>query len=419
MSDAEPRSKATSPWLFIPALYFLQGIPVVLITYTLPVMYKKLGVSNAELALWTSVITLPWVIKLFWAPLVDTYGTKRRWFQVMQLGVTLLLAVSALSLTGPWFLSLSLSVFFVMTFVSATHDVAVDGFYMLSLAERDQAFFVGIRSTAFRLAWWFAMGGLTIFAGLCEEAGVPVMRSWRYTLLVAAAVYGVAMLFARVVTPRPAADGPVTQGRAPFVEAARTFFNQRRSWAIVAFVLLYRFPEAMLSKLSAAFLLDKRVDGGLGLDTVDVGTVQGTVGVAALLVGGLLGGFAIARFGLRRMLWPLGILMTLPNLPYIWAAYTQPGLAAAYTITAAEQFGYGAGMTSLVVYLITVCRRSAYKTSQYAIGTALQFLGLLIAGTVSGVLQEQLGYPLFFVVLCLSAIPGLALIQLIPLHEDG
>jgi PAT family beta-lactamase induction signal transducer AmpG len=405
-----------SPWWYVPTLYFQQGLPVILIQQFSVILYKKLGVSNDQIGLWTSLITWPWILKMLWGPLVDSYSSKRKWVQSTQLAITILLGLSALAIGTEHFLVLTLLIFFITAFFSATHDNALDAYYLIALPREAQAYFVGIRSTFFRLAMIFCTGGLVVLAGVLEEKGVSVVGSLKIALLTAALLYGLLMLYARWAAPSLPDDTQVSE-RPPFREAFGTFFSQPKIGVILLFVLLYRFSESMLSKLSSVFLLDPKEVGGLGLTTVQVGVIIGNIGMISLVVGGLLGGFTISKFGFKRCIWPMVLTMHIPNLFYLWAAHTQPGPTAVGAVVGVESFAYGFGLAAYMVFLMNISQRSRFKASHYAIATGIMALGAMLAGIASGYVQKFLGYPGFFTVVCLMSIPGMILIPLLPAEE--
>ena len=415
-----------SPWFYVPTLYFQQGLPVIIVQQVSVLLYKKLGIANDQIGLWTSLIGWPWILKMFWGPLVDLNGRKRNWVLSTQAFIVLAIIACALAVTTQSFLVVTLSIFFVTAFLSATHDVALDGYYMLALPRHKQAFFMGITSTFFRLAMIFVNGVLVILAGRWENRGLPIPESWRAALLVGAAVYAVFFVYALFVMPPVDHDRPVrssvagnsSNGTASFLDAIRSFFAQPKIVPILLFILFYRFGESMLNKMAGPFLLDKREVGGMGLETLQVGMILGNVGVICLVTGGLVGGILISRYGLRRCVWPMVLVMNIPNLFYIWVAHTQPGIGAVYVLTALEQFGYGFGMASYMVFTMYAAQSTGYCTSHYAIVTGLMALGAMFAGITSGFLQQAVGYTWFFVTVCLSTIPGMILLRFIPLDFD-
>jgi len=407
---------ASHPWRWVPTLYFGQGIPYVAAMTLSVVMYKNLKVSNTEIALYTSWLNLPWVIKPLWSPLVDMFRTKRYWIVSLQLLIGAAFAAVALTIPAPGFFRLTLAVFWLMAFSSATHDIAADGFYLLALPAHQQAAFVGVRSTCFRLAMIAGQGGLVYFAGSLQEIIGDVRVAWTSVFVLLAVAFALIGLYHRFVLPRPAADGPVGQGKpfaAEFAAVFGAFFRKPGIAVILSFLLLYRFAEAQLLKLVTPFLLDGRDVGGLGLTTQQVGIVYGTVGVIALTVGGLAGGYAISRFGLRRLLWPMIIIMYFPNLVFVVLAITQPASAVLIgTALAVEQFGYGFGFTAYLLYMIMVAE-GEHKTAHYAICTGFMALGMMLPGMFAGWLQDHLGYLKFFLWILVASIPSFVATALI------
>jgi len=405
----QPTSPA-GPWRWIPSLYFSQAIPYIAVVALSVPMYKKLGVSNADLAFYTSWLYLPWVIKPLWSPLVDRFRTKRFWIVALQFFVGAGLAAVALTVPGPDFFRWTLAVFWLLAFASATHDIAADGFYLLAMPPTAQAAFVGVRSTFYRLANIAGQGGLVYLAGRLEVSTGDVRTAWAWVFVPPAVFFVLVALYHLWALPRPTSDGPVagSAGLAvDWAEAFATFFRKPEIVAILAFLLLFRLGEAQLVKLVQPFLLDARTAGGLGLQTSQVGEIYGTYGIAALTLGGILGGLAIARYGLKRLLWPMLVAMHAPNLAYVWLATTQP--TAPILIGGAvvvEQFGYGFGFTAYMVFMMMIAD-GAHKTAHYAIATGFMALGMMLPGMLSGGIQERLGYPLFFVWVCIATLPSI------------
>ena len=413
--------KPPNPWRWIPPLYFAQGLPYVVVMTLAVVMYKNLGLSNTDIALYTSWLYLPWVIKPLWGPLVDLLGSKRRWIVGLQLLLGAAFAMVALTLPGPGFVQATLAVFWLMAFASATHDIAADGFYMLALPQRTQAAFVGVRSTFYRLAMLGGQGGLVYLAGwLAERQGSPV-AGWVGVFWLLAGLFVLVALWDQWALPRPVADGPAPRQAdffADFFKVFAAFFKKGDIGRILAFLLLYRFAEAQLLKLVTPFLLDARTAGGLGLKTQDVGIAYGTVGVAALTLGGLLGGWVISRAGLKRTLWPLMLAMHLPNLLFVWLAMAQPqSVELVSAALAVEQFGYGFGFTAYMVFMLMVAGgaegTAVHKTAHYALCTGFMALGMMLPGMWAGWLQQQLGYTAFFIWGCVATLPSFAAAALV------
>ena len=404
---------AARPWRWIPTLYFAQALPNATVATLSVVMYKNLGLSNSEIALYTSWLYLPWVIKPLWSPLVDLFGTKRGWTVALQFVVGVAFALVALTLPMPDFLQLTLAMVWLLAFASATHDIAADGFYMLALAEKQQAAFVGVRSTFFRLAMLAGQGALVVLAGKLFEAHGSYVAAWQVVFVLLAVVFVAAGSWHAGVLPRPANDHAAARGRsaiAEFFTVFAAFFRKREIVTLLAFLLLYRLAEAQLLKLAAPFLLDAREQGGLALTTTQLGVVYGTAGVAALTVGGILGGLTIAHVGLKRALWPLLLAMHVPNVAYVALAWWQPqNLWLIGSAVVVEQFGYGFGFTAYMVYMLMVASEdSAHRTAHYAICTGFMALGMMLPGMVAGYLQAQLGYTMFFVWVCVATLPSFA-----------
>ena len=402
-----------TPWRWVPTLYFAQGIPYVVVMTLSVVMYKNLEVSNTDIALYTSWLYLPWVIKPLWSPLVDMLRSKRWWIVVLQAAIGASLALAALAIPMPHFFQLTLAVFWLMAFSSATHDIAADGFYMLALPERTQAAFVGVRSTFYRLAMIAGQGALVVLAGTLRDASGSFTQAWSVVFFVLAAMFVAAALLHHVVLPRPAVDHAAPR-RAEFVQeffaVFAAFFRKKDIAVILTFLLLYRFAEAQLLKLVAPFLLDARTVGGLGLTTQQLGIAYGTVGVLALTIGGILGGLYISRVGLKRALWPLLFAMHVPNGAYVALAVWLPqSLWWTGAAIAVEQFGYGFGFTAYMVYMLMIASQdAAHRTAHYAICTGFMALGMMLPGMAAGWLQTQLGYTNFFIWVCIATLPSFA-----------
>jgi MFS transporter, PAT family, beta-lactamase induction signal transducer AmpG len=415
------KHQPTSPWKFIPTLYFTSGIPYVIINTVSVIFYKKLGIDNAEIALWTSFLYLPWVIKMFWGPIVDIYFTKRQWIIYTQLTMFACLGLVAFCLQLPNFFFISLAALTIGAFISATYDIATDGFYLLALSPEQQAFFVGIRSLFYRLAVIFGSGILVFIAGQLEVSLDNIPLAWTLALSFCALILAIIFIFHRLVLPEPESESQrqlEATKKIDFWTIISSYFAQDKIINIIAFILFYRLGEAMLVKMASLFLLDKRELGGLGLSTSDVGLVYGTFGVISLIFGGILGGLVIAKYGLKKCLLPMALALNLPDIFYVYMAYSKPTLILVYPLVSLEQFGYGFGFTAFSVYLMYICQ-GEYKTSHFAISTGIMALGMMLPGLISGYLQKTLGYPLFFILVCLLTIPGMIALFFIPLKEES
>jgi PAT family beta-lactamase induction signal transducer AmpG len=373
------------------------------------IMFKNLGMSNTDTALYTSWLYLPWVIKPFWSPFVDLLGTKRVWIVAMQLLIGAGLAGVAFSVSTDYWVAGSLSFLWLMAFASATHDISADGFYMLGLNNEQQSFFVGIRNTFYRIAIVFAQGVLVMAAGFMSNHFGDVAYAWSLTFYIAAALLIALALYHYFVLPNPSEDVKRSFSMKQLGELFKTFFTQKGILLSLAFILLYRLGESQLAKIASPFMLDPMDKGGLGLATEQVGFAYGTVGVVFLLLGGVLGGLVVAKHGLKRWLWPMVVMMNVPNLVYVYFAYFQPeSFAVVISGISLEQFGYGFGFTGFMLYLIKISQ-GEFKTAHYAICTGFMALGMMIPGMWAGAVEEALGYQQFFIWVCLCTIPGFIL----------
>ena len=414
--------KNRSPWAWIPSLYFAEGLPYVVVMTLSVIMYKRMEVSNTDIALYTSWLYFPWVIKPIWSPFVDLIRTKRWWIYAMQLLIGAGMAGVAFTLPGDLFLRCTLAFFWLMAFSSATHDIAADGFYMLGLNEEQQAFFIGIRNTFYRVAMLTGQGLLVMLAGYLEQTTGRISFAWSLVFFILAGSFIGLALWHKYILPKPDSDVSrsnitpatiLTEFRKTFV----TFFQKKGILPALLFMLTYRLGESQLVKLASPFLLDSREVGGLALSTGEVGFAYGTVGVISLLLGGVLGGMAIAHSGLKRWIWPMAFAISLPNLVYLYLAYTMPeGIGVVNVCVAIEQFGYGFGFTAYTMYLMLFAEGN-YKTSHYAIGTGFMALGMMLPGMISGWIQEQIGYQHFFIWVMICCIPVFLVLPFLPFKK--
>ncbi len=412
-----------NPWTWVPTLYFGQGLPYVAVMTISVIMYKRLGLSNADIALYTSWLYLPWVIKPIWSPFVDILKTKRWWIVSMQLLIGAGLAGIAFTIPTTFYVQASLAFFWLMAFSSATHDIAADGFYMLALDDSQQSFFVGIRSTFYRLASITGQGFLVILAGFLEKSTGNIPYSWSLTFFIMAGLFLAFFVYHRFVLPYPTSDTGKSANTPKdilneFVNTFVSFFTKKGIGLALAFILLYRLAEAMLIKLAYPFLLDPRDVGGIGLSTQDAGIAYGTVGVIALTLGGIIGGIMVSRHGLKYWLWPMALSITLPNAAYLLMAIYQPESFVWVNVAVAiEQFGYGFGFTAYMLYMIYFAQ-GEHKTAHYSICTGFMALGMMLPGMIAGWIQEQLGYVDFFVLIIIATIPTLLIIPFMKIDKD-
>ncbi len=410
------KKEKRNPWSWIPSLYFAEGLPYVIVMTVSVIMYKKLEISNTDIALYTSWLYLPWVIKPIWSPIVDNLKTKRFWIISMQLVVGASLAGVAFTLNLNSFFQYSLAFLWLMAFTSATHDIAADGFYMLGLSKYDQAFFVGIRNTFYRFAMLAGQGPLIILAGHMEQIAEKTSWAWSITFFIFAAIFTAFCFYHFFILPHPKTDvkretKSFKQLMDDFLETFTSFFKKEGIGVALIFLLVFRLGEAQLVKMASPFLLDKGDVGGLSLTTSNIGFIYGTAGVIALTLGGIIGGIVVSRNGIKKWLWPMVFAMNLPNLVYVFLAFTQPddlGIITASVVI--EQFGYGFGFTAYVMYMLYISQ-GKYQTAHYALCTGFMALGMMLPGMVSGWLQELVGYKLFFVWVMVCTIPGFIIVN--------
>lgn len=400
------KNKTRSPWSWVPTLYFAEGLPNVIVMTVAIAMYMQLGMSDTEITFYTGWLSLPWVIKPLWSPFVDLYKTKRWWVLAMQMLLASSLGGVAFTLNASFWFQGTMFFFFLMAFSSATHDIAADGFYMLELNSHDQAWYVGIRNTFYRIAVIFGQGVLVPAAGMLQLM-FRNQKAYTWSLV----FYGLAGLFLAIwlyhgmVMPKPDDrkndDVTAREVMHGVWEMLVTFFGKlpaKRMVFVLLFLLFYRFPEAMLSKMTTTFLMRPNSEGGLGLSPQEYGLSYGTIGLIGLLLGGIVGGMLASRDGLKHWLWPFVIALTLPDIVYVYLSYVMPSnLWIVSSCLFVEQFGYGLGFTALTLYMLYFSQ-GEFKTSHYSICTGLSYLGLMLPGMLSGWLKDSVGYRMFFII---------------------
>lgn len=409
--------KTKTPWAWVPTLYIFEGLPFFIVNTISVILLKKLGLGNADVAMYTGLLYIPWVIKPFWSPFVDILRTKRWWILTMELLMVIGLWCVSFSINehilskGVTFYTL-LGAFWFTALCSATHDISADGFYMLSLSEHSQAQFVGVRNTFFRLASVFGQGVLVVIAGVLETSIGDIPNAWTATMLITSVILGGITIWHVWALPKPDQDSSRFQTRPSvrdiFRELGRsfsTFFKKKGVVIAMLFMLLYRLPEAFIVKMINPFFLDPVEQGGLGMSTEQIGLIYGTFGAVALIFGGILGGLAAGKWGLKKCMWPMALSLTLPCAVFLWMAITQP--TSLWLIGAGvclDQFGYGFGFTAYTLYMIYFSR-GEFQTSHYSLCTAFMALSMMLPGMVAGYLQEFLGYKFFFwmVIACFIA----------------
>ena len=417
------KKESRNPWLWVPSIYFAEGLPYVMVIVVSTAMYVKMGIPNSEMTFYTGWLYLPWVIKPLWSPVVDLLKTKRYWIIIMQFLVGAGLAGVALTIPADNFFKYTLAFFWLIAFSSATHDIAIDGFYMLGLDDHQQAWFVGVRTTLYRIAFIFGQGLLVIIAGQFEISTGDIPQAWSIIFFIVVGIFILLLIYHVFILPFPKSDSKRTSNdyKAFFSEYFKTFiifFKKKNILIIIAFILLFRLGEAQLAKISTPFLLNGKDVGGLALTTSQYGFVYGTVGFIALTIGGLIGGFVAAKQGLKYWIWWMLVAINLPDLVYVYLSFSQTtSLLMINIMVAIEQFGYGFGFTAFLLVLIYISEGD-HKTAHYAIATGLMALGMMIPGMISGWIQSILGYKYFFIWVTLSTIPAFIITRFIRIDPD-
>ena len=418
--------KKRNPWAWIPTLYFAEGLPNIIVTGLSVVMYMQMGLSDAEVGLYTGWLALPWVIKPLWSPFIDLLKTKRWWVLTMQALIGASLAGIAFSIPTAFWFQATMCLFFLIAFCSATHDISADGFYMIELDDHNQAKYVGLRNTFYRLAIIFVNGMLVSLAGILQ---VVFRGQIRFTW--ALIFYGLAGLFIGLwlyhsrFMPRPTEDvhtkRTLTEVTSELNKMFITFFqkfDRRGTLIVMLFLLFYRFPEALLNTMTKTFMLRNNYAGGLGLSPQEYGLANGTVGLIGLLLGGIIGGILVSRDGMKRWLWPMVCAITLPDVVYIYLSYSlNSNLVVVSSCLFIEQFGYGLGFTVLTLYMLYYSQ-GKYKTSHYSICTGISYLGLMLPGMLSGYIKDMVGYRMFFIIVMVCCAITFAVTAFLKIDPD-
>lgn len=389
MNRVKSLQKYQSAWWWVPTLYIAEGLPYFAVNTLTVIMYTNLGVDLKDMAFFTGWLYLPWVIKPFWSPIIDLFKTKRIWVLMMQLAITLCFAGIAFFLPGSYFFTITLIFFWLTAFFSATQDISADGLYILSLTPHQQATFVGVRSTFYRISSIAGQGGLVLLAGYFETYLGSIPTAWAYIFGILSVFFFLISVYHFFILPKVKDDIPLsgvnkTTVIKDFIKTFEKFFKKKHIGVALAFMLLYRFPEALCLKIVQPFFLTSREIGGLGLTTGETGFINGTIGVIGLLIGGIIGGVSIAKGGLKKLLFPMACSLTLPCIFYCLLAMWQPTSLVWISIAVfIEQLGYGFGFSAYMLYLLYFSRGES-ATSHYAFCTAFMAIGMMIPGMFAG-----------------------------------
>ena len=406
------------------------GLPFVVLNMVSAVLYKDLGISDAQIAFWTSLIMWPWTIKFLWSPFLELYRTKKFWVVGSQLLSGVLFGVAALSLQLPLFFSVSVAVFAVVAFSGATHDIAADGVYMSELTTQDQAKYIGWQGAFYNLAKLVATGGLVWLAGWLYEgfstSGTAsfdaYVRSWTVVLLILCVTLVALGLYHLRALP---SGGSASEGRSlrdglsGLKEVIAAFFTKRHIWYYLGFIILYRLGEGFVMKIVPLFLKADTASGGLGLTNQQIGLYYGTFGAGAFLLGSLLAGYYIAHRGLRRTLFTLCCIFNIPFAVYALLAWLQPQsmwLVGGGIVV--EYFGYGFGFVGLTLFMMQQVAPGRHQMAHYAFASGIMNLSVMLTGMASGFLSDLMSYRIFFLAVMLATIPAFVITRLVPFTYD-
>jgi PAT family beta-lactamase induction signal transducer AmpG len=399
-----------SPWFWVPSLYFAQALPNVLVTTASTYAYTRLGISAVVIG-YTAWLGIPWMLKPLWSPIVELIGTERRWVWMTQFVAAGAFLLVAWGFNTEHFMLWTAVGYLVLAVASATHDIAADGYYMRVLSAHDQTWFTGIRSVAFRGGWIFGEGVLVMIVGILIGRSMGVQAAWATVHALAAAIFFVLATYHLIILPQ-AAPKPVRERSTVsglFVESIaifRKFFQSIPLATAIPFLLFYRFAEVQLGKFAGKFMLDPRSVGGLGLVEQQVGAINGVFGISAMLAGGVLGSLLAARYGLKKALPWMVVIINVPNVVYVLLSHFQPeSLLVIGSAIVVEKFGYGFGFTGYMLYMLYLATGD-HKTSFYAFCTGIMTLGLIFPQSLAGYPLQWLGYSRFFIWIMLATIPS-------------
>lgn len=402
-----------SPLVWVPTLYLAEGIPYFLVTSISITLFAQLGVPNSEMALFTSLIAFPWVVKPLWSPFIDVLRTKRWWVLTMQILMAVTVALLAW-LAPQGHFKIALILFTITAFCSATHDIAADGYYMIALNEHDQSAYVGLRSTFYRIANIFCQSLLLMIVGWLQKR-TDISTSWTYALLLCSAILALIAAWHTWSMPAVEVKGERLKFKDIWHEIGMVWVEFFRKPGIVlalCFMLLYRLPEALLLKLCNPFFLAAREQGGLGISVDTIGQITG-IGVVLMLLGGIGGGIWASKTGLKKAILPMALCLTLPCIVYVYFAQHHPTAFWILSLCVGfEQLGYGLGYTACMLYMMRVADGS-HKTAHFSICTAFMFLGLMLPGMIAGYIQEATGYLGFFWIVMACCIPSIIVTYLV------
>ncbi|MGF6183555.1 PAT family beta-lactamase induction signal transducer AmpG [Massilia sp. UYP32] len=407
------KERRRHPLSWVPTLYLAQGLPFYAVALVAGQMLKSMGVPNDQIARWTGLLGLAWAFKALWSPFMELAPSRRLAVVACQLIGGACLALVALALQLPAWFALCIALLAVVSLASSTHDIVADGIYIASLDAREQAAYAGWQGAFFNAAKFISLGGLLILAGALEQR-FGIEAAWTTVFLLLGglmALLGLYHVRALPATPRVARAGlGLGSIGATLLDVIKTFFAKPGIWLAILFIILFRAGEGQIQSIGPLFLRDAREVGGLGLTTAEVGWAYGTVGTAAFLVGSIAGGYFTAWLGLTRALPILILAMNLPNAAFWYLSHAQPeSMALIVGLLGIEMFGYGFGFVGVILFIMQVVASGRYQAAHYALGTGFMQLGFVLFRTISGDIQQALGYRDFFLWVLLASVPVLVL----------
>ena len=408
-----------NPIYWVPSTWFAMGLPFVALAAASSIMYKNMGISDSQIAFWTSLIMLPWTIKPLWGPFLEMFKTKKFFVYSTQIFTGCVFGLIALTLHLNHFFAFSIALFAIIAFSGATHDTAADGVYLNELSPKMQATYVGWQGAFYNIAKIFSGGILVYLAGELEKKQ-GVATAWMVVMF----LYGVMMvilgLYNRAVLPdneNNTQPQNLKEGLAILKDVIITFFQKKNIWYSLCFIVFYRFAEGQAIKITPLFFKAARSEGGLGLTTSQIGLLYGVFGSLAFVIGSIAAGYFISNKGLtRKSLLILCSFFNIPFLAYAYlAVYIPDNVMVIGIAVAVEYFGYGFGFIGLILFIMQNMAPGKYKMAHYAFGSGLMNLGFMVPSMISGFVSDYLGYKDFFIWVLISTIPAFIITWLVPL----
>ncbi len=409
MSSVKSLSTNKRPWSWVPSVYCMEGFPGVMIMFVLGIMYKNFGVSNARITIYTGLLVMPWVLKPLWASLIDIFMTKRWWIYMMEIIIGCLFIGMAFVVQTPHYFMLSIALAWAIAFLSSSHDIATDGFYLIELQPSQQSFFVGVQGACYNLGKIFATGFIVMFCGLLYTHTNDFFTAWSFGLIISGAFCLAIGVYHKFILPKTekTEHKTVKEAMREFVDVYVAFVKIKGLIIALLFLFFYKLSESMVSTILPLFLLDPISKGGLGLTNAFTGLAYGTVAPLTIILGGFLGGYAIYRKGFKYWIWWMIIAINAPNAVYIVLAHFQiQSHGIVLSCMAFEQFCFSFGYAAYIVFVYYMVKDSKYKTAHFSFFAGVMLLGIMVPKMISGWLQEMMGYEHFFMFVLILIIPA-------------